>query len=171
MEMKESKDAQCFYDTTELEGGHLERMYWPLHPKRGLSFDEACNKCNSAESKDKSYVIWKLGQTTHFTCGIVSGVRSNYQSSNENIKFVSDEWMVMNRATGIHNNMINIFSDGGDSGSFVYIRDGYLVGMLWKEAAEDLFTYVTPIEAVFEDIKSVCKAADVQLVVRDRDRN
>ncbi|CZR61607.1 uncharacterized protein PAC_11504 [Phialocephala subalpina] len=161
MEMKETKDAQCFYDATELEGRHLERMDWPLHLKRGLSFDEACNKCNSAASKDKSYVVWKLGRTTHFTCGIVSGVRSNYQFSNENIKFVSDEWMVMNRATGIHNNMINIFSDGGDSGSFVYIRDGYVAGMLWKEATEDLFTYVTPIEAVFEDIKSVCKATDV----------
>ena len=63
----------------------------------------------------------------------------------------------------------DVFSKGGDSGSFVWDSDGYVVGMLWGGKEQTFVTYVTPMETILDDIKKACKASDVRLVVRAED--
>ena len=61
----------------------------------------------------------------------------------------TDEWIIAD-AGGEH------FSEGGDSGSFVWDTDGYVVGQLQGGPP-------TPIEVVLEDIRQACGAKKVEL--------
>ena len=60
---------------------------------------------------------------------------------NGKVTFVTDEWMVLN-------SRLHVFSDGGDSGSFVYDSRGYVASILWEGDARELVSYVTTIEGV-----------------------
>ncbi|OQD75914.1 hypothetical protein PENDEC_c005G04444 [Penicillium decumbens] len=55
------------------------------------------------------------------------------------------------------------FSEGGDSGSFVFAEDGDVIALLWGGIERRDVTYVTPIEEVFDDIKRVTGALDVRI--------
>lgn len=131
----------------------------PRYLKRSLAYREVCHKLEQAEANDKRFVVWKCGRTTHHTFGVASGILSMYQSSNQ---VISDEWMVKDK----NQNGNDSFSKDGDSGSFVWDSEGYVVGMLWGGKEQSFVTYVTPMEAILEDIKIVCGASDVRLVVR-----
>jgi len=135
----------------------------PKFLKRGITFEELLNKVAIAEEDDHRYVVWKSGRTTHFTFGIVSSIESDYRSSHD---VVSDELLVKdyNKQGKYYS-----FSRGGDSGSFVWDSEGYVAGMLWGGKYENFVTYVTPIEYVLEDIRLVCNAKEVRLVVRKED--
>ena len=61
------------------------------------------------------------------------------------------------------------FSAPGDSGSLVWDSDGYVCAMLWGGKAGSNIHYVTPFEYVLEDIRQVCNAKEVKLVVRKED--
>lgn len=55
------------------------------------------------------------------------------------------------------------FAEPGDSGTFVSTRLGGVVGLLWGGAERNDIGYVTPIEAVFDDIKKVTGAVEVRI--------
>lgn len=59
----------------------------------------------------------------------------------------------------------NEFAEPGDSGSLIYTNAGKVVGML-VGGNERLPTWTfSPIEDVFEDIKTVTRAEDVRLPI------
>jgi hypothetical protein len=135
----------------------------PKFLKRGITFEEMLKKIAIAEEDDHRYVVWKSGRTTHFTFGILSGIESDYRSF---YGVVSDELLVKDyNKQGTYYS----FSRGGDSGSFVWDSEGYVAGMLWGGKYQNFVTYVTPIEYVLEDIRLVCNAKEVRLVVRKKD--
>lgn len=57
------------------------------------------------------------------------------------------------------------FSEPGDSGSWVFTREGMVVGMVWGGSANSEVSYVTPIEAILDDIKQVTGAAEARIAV------
>ncbi|CZR54025.1 uncharacterized protein PAC_03908 [Phialocephala subalpina] len=143
----------------ELGGKELKAETMPSHLKRALSSKEARHKRNIVEANDKSYIVWKFGRSTHHTCGVVNDVTSIYNSKEG---LVSDEWLIIDKTQ----NGDDAFSKSGDSGSFVWDSDGFVVGLLWGGKEQVFGTYVTPIETLFEDIKNVCGAREVKIVVR-----
>jgi hypothetical protein len=145
--------------------GHDEKKTirdMPSHLGRALTWAEVKNRQETIEMTDgKYYAVWKFGRTSHYTCGIASGIQSNYQDQDG---MVSDEWMV--KDNNVRRRYDSSFSKPGDSGAFVWDCDGYVSGMLWGGKNQTFVSYVTPIEVVLEDIKRVCKAKEVRLVVR-----
>ena len=134
----------------------------PRYLKRSLTRKEVYNQCNQVDEKGKSFVVWKCGRTTHHTCGVFSGVWSNYQSPNG---IVSDEWLVKDKTLDGDDH----FSKSGDSGSFVWNSDGNVIGLLWGGKEQRVVTYFTPMEAVLEDIRQTLGAREVCLMVRPED--
>jgi uncharacterized protein involved in tolerance to divalent cations len=130
----------------------------PGYLKRGLTIEEIRHIQASADEKDKKYVVWKCGRTSHFTFGCANSIDSLYAWDNG--KSVTQEWVVIDK------DRRSAFSDYGDSGSFVWGSDGYVAGMLWGGVEERFYTLVTPIEVILEDIKAVCGAREVKLIVR-----
>lgn len=57
------------------------------------------------------------------------------------------------------------FSEPGDSGSFVFTQEGVVIGMVFGGSAECSVTYVTPIQAILDDIKAVTGALDARIAV------
>lgn len=55
------------------------------------------------------------------------------------------------------------FADPGDSGTFVFTELGGVIGLLWGGAERSTTGYVTPIEAIFDDIKRVTGAVEVRI--------
>jgi hypothetical protein len=145
--------------------GHDEKKTtrdMPSHLARALTWAEVRNRQEAIEMTDgKCYAVWKFGRTSHYTYGIASVIQSNYVDKDG---MVSDEWLV--KDNNVHCRYDTSFSTGGDSGAFVWDCDGYVSGMLWGGKAQNFVSYVTPIEVVLEDIKRVCKAKEVRLVVR-----
>jgi hypothetical protein len=125
-----------------------------------LTFEELLVKKATAEVKGDSYVVWKSGRTTQTTFGIVSRIESDARSESG---VVSDELAV------IDYHKTYPLSDIGDAGSLVWDYDGFVCGMICGGKGDSFVTYVTPIEYVLEDIKAVCGANDVRLVVRDEE--
>jgi hypothetical protein len=137
----------------------------PSSLKRSLTYDETDNSQRTAEQADKRYVVWKHGRSTHFTHGLSNGIKSDFKCAATGL--ITDEWAILD--TKNHANWV--FSAGGDSGSLVWDSEGFVNGLLWGGRVENLATYVTPIEAVIDDIKKVCGTNDVYLVVRDEDKS
>ncbi|KAL2062791.1 hypothetical protein VTL71DRAFT_5863 [Oculimacula yallundae] len=140
---------------------------FPLFLKRSLKTKESQYRQKLAEDKDKMQIVWKFGRTTHYTYGVSSEIESNFKGVDD---LVSDEWMVMDSPAG-RGIYQKYFSMAGDSGSFVWDSDGFVTGLLWGGRQECQRTFVTPIEAVLEDIKTICGAKEVKLVVRPEDAN
>lgn len=57
------------------------------------------------------------------------------------------------------------FAEPGDSGAFLFDRLGQVVGILIGGFKRKETVYFTPIENIFDDIKEVTGAIDVQIVV------
>jgi hypothetical protein len=138
------------------------RVDLPEYLKRGVSLEETLNLQHSAEEVGKKYVVWKFGRTTHYTFGALSGILSDYRSDDG---FITDELMVLD----IKVYRWTTFSDRGDSGSFVWDSDGYVSGMLWGGKEGSSQHYITPIQYLLEDIRQVCNAKEVKLLVRQED--
>jgi hypothetical protein len=135
----------------------------PRYLKRRLDYDEVQNLQDCAEEEDRKYMVWKFGRSTHYTFGDLGGILSNYMSESG---FVSDEQLVIDYDIF---ETSRTFSDDGDSGSLVWDSDGYVCAMLWGGKAGSDVHYVTPFEYVLEDIRQVCNAKEVKLVVRKED--
>jgi hypothetical protein len=135
----------------------------PEYLKQHLTWKEVQSKQAMAEEIDgRRYIVWKHGRTTHFTFGIANDIHSNYNSTTlgtEENPMLTNEWAIKNDPKGA-------FSLPGDSGSFVWDTDGYVVGQLWGGPDGSIFSYVTPIEHVLEDVRQACGATKVELVVR-----
>lgn len=135
----------------------------PTYLKRHLTLQEFLHKQSLAEEEDNRCVVWKFGRTSHFTFGIFSHIKSDYLSTSG---IISDELAVVD-----HNKMSlkGWFSDNGDSGSLVWGSDGFVSGLLWGGKEQESVTYVTPMAYVLDDIRQVCNAKDVGLVIRKED--
>jgi hypothetical protein len=131
----------------------------PKYLKRGLTWEETLNKKDASHH----YVVWKHGRTSHFTYGIGSDVHSDYRTEGPDGEMITEEWMIKD------DKQKRCFSDKGDSGSFVWDTDGFVVGMLWGGKEESFATYVTPIEHLLRDIQSRSGAKEVKLIVRPED--
>lgn len=55
------------------------------------------------------------------------------------------------------------FAEPGDTGAFVFTGLGGVVGLLWGGAERNDTGYVTPIEAIFDDIKRVTGAVEIRI--------
>ena len=88
-------------------------------------------------------IVIKFGKSTGTTVGVVNGIKSDVKVPDSPV--LTREYTVV----GLHGRM---FADRGDSGAFVVKADGVLVGMVIAGSLDSNLTYVTPIEAVFEDI-------------------
>jgi hypothetical protein len=135
----------------------------PEYLKRCLSFEEVLNLQAGADEANSRFIVWKFGRSTHYTFGSVNGILSNYRS---NSGVIADELLVLDHGTF---ETTRPFSDGGDSGSLVFDSEGYVCAMLWggKDCSDT--HYVTPFEYVLEDIRQVCNAKEVKLVIRKED--
>jgi hypothetical protein len=143
-------------------GQSKKRLDMPEYLKRGLSFKETLNLQDSAEEEDKKYMVWKFGRTTHYTFGAISGILSDYRCPSG---ILSDELLVLD----IDVFHAHTFSKNGDSGSFVWDSNGYVSGMFWGGTDGTSQHYITPIQYLLEDIRQVCNAKEVSLVVRRED--
>lgn len=103
---------------------------------------ECINKIGSL-SIDQTVV--KIGRATGVTVGIVNSVRTDVQlpgSPHQTREFV---------VIGMRGRP---FADEGDSGAFVILPDGALVGMVVGGDTKCNLTFVTPIQAIFNDIQT-----------------
>jgi hypothetical protein len=135
----------------------------PYSLKRRLTFQETQNRRLVAEAKDAKFVVWKFGRSTHFMFGFVSHIETDYRSTSG---IVSDQILVVDYRKP---NIGTVFSKMGDSGSFVWDSDGYVIGQLLGGLENRFITWVTPMEYMLEDIRLACNAKDVRLVVRRED--
>ncbi|CZS92135.1 uncharacterized protein RCO7_00720 [Rhynchosporium graminicola] len=124
------------------------------HLKRHLTTKEFRAEQDAVENRDKQLVVWKVGRSTHYTHGASSEIKSNFVSAD---LMVSDEWLVLDTPAHVPQ---RIFSAKGDSGSFIWTSDGFVAGLLWGRRTKAQQTYVTPIEAVLDDIKKCCHAKE-----------
>lgn len=58
----------------------------------------------------------------------------------------------------------NLFSRGGDSGSWVFNKGGRLAGMVFGSNEHDKITYFTHVDDLFSDILEKTGAAGIQLL-------
>lgn len=135
----------------------------PKHLKRDLALEEILNNQTRIEEHDKKYILWKFGRTTHFTSGVFSHIESNYKSESG---VISDELTVVDYSTWQN---WRYFSAPGDSGSFVWDSEGYVAGLFWGGKDQAVHHYMMPIEYLLADIREVCGAKEVKLVVRTED--
>lgn len=106
--------------------------------------------------------------TTLFSCGTITGGRSGYFSrfkanvfSTKEDKYLhtrkSSEYVCLGKPV-LKEPTDTRFADSGDSGSVVFDTEGRIVGLLFTglrpQQNEEGYSYVTPIEDVFEDIKA-----------------
>ncbi|CZT41176.1 uncharacterized protein RSE6_00889 [Rhynchosporium secalis] len=137
----------------------------PRYLKRSLTTEEFKHRQGLVEKENKQQVVWKYGRSTECTYGVSSYIELSFRDVDGT---VSDEWLVLD--TPLYNyNHQRQSSYGLDTGSFVWDPDGFVVGMLWRGRESAHQSYVTPIEAVLEDIKRVCGAEKVELVVRQEE--
>lgn len=103
-------------------------------------------------------LFFKIGRTTALTVGRYSHLdsavnmklpfNSSHTKGNEApIRFSLEHTFVIDG--GIPG---QLFSAGGDSGSWVFDRSGSLAGMIWGSSAAKA-TYVTPIGLIIADIE------------------
>lgn len=158
----ETKDIRYFTRAMKRVGVERYRTDMPNHLRRGLTFEEHLNNGARAEESNNHHVVWKFGRTSHFTFGLSSYIESDYCSDSG---VVSDELVVVDCPGTID----NPFSKSGDSGSLIWDSDGYVCGMLWGGIKNSIISFVTPIEYILEDIRQVCGAKEVKLLVRKED--
>lgn len=132
----------------------------PTHLKRHLTLKEMYARQELAEATGKKFVVWKHGRTTHTTFGIASEIDSDYERSDG---VVSKELLIIDHE--------GVFSDKGDSGSWVWDAEGYVWGLLWGGKDGTRFSYAIPMEVVLDDVKRHLQVSDIELVVRDDDRD
>lgn len=89
--------------------------------------------------------VVKFGKSTGITVGVVSGIKTDSRLPDSPAE--TCEYTVV----GIGGRK---FANRGDSGAFVVQADGALVGMILGGCPDSKVTFVTPIDAVFEDIKA-----------------
>lgn len=158
-----TKKQRYFPTAMKAAGVDKKMVQMPNYLKRHLTLEETLYKQDTTEEEDKKFVVWKFGRSTHFTFGILSTIHSNYLSTSG---IVTDELAIVP-----HDSMVAEygFSGKGDSGSLVWDSDGYVSGLLWGGPVNSVATYITPMEYVLEDIRQVCGAKDVKLVIRKED--
>lgn len=124
----------------------------------------------SIHNMTNGHVVYKVGASTRRTIGQFSAIkpscvikeerymserkrsqRSSDAGNDDDVDVESSEFMFM----GVED---LAFARWGDSGSVVWNRNGYAVGLLFRGQAPNQskgwFAYVTPIEDVFESIKA-----------------
>jgi hypothetical protein len=128
------------------------------HPQT-LSRTRTINQMQSAmNSEDEIRLrVLKRGRSTGWTAGRLNEFKSAVKHQDSPVTW---ELVVVNLR---HN---HLFSKPGDSGSLVFDRFGDVVGLLHGNL--DSETLLTPIEAVFADIKACTGATKVQLDVINR---
>ncbi|KAI9835814.1 MAG: hypothetical protein M1837_003586 [Sclerophora amabilis] len=119
------------------------------YPKpEGEAFFPAFGQRHSIECTTMTIgdVGFKSGRSTKITSGEFNAIKSNVRLPPSPL--ATREWCFVGHDA-------NPFSTKGDSGAWVLSLNGNLGGMLLGGHAEDESkpTYVTPIEAIFEDIK------------------
>lgn len=117
------------------------------------------------DKNKRSTIVFKTGTSSHRTYGILTSIDSDYRSENG---VISTEVLVINDNNTHHSPS---FSADGDEGSFVWDTEGYVCGLLRRGKSRSVTSYMTPIEYVFEDIRKVCNAKEVKLVVRKEDKS
>jgi hypothetical protein len=138
----------------------------PTHLKRHLSLEETSNMEKGLDHTDNRYIVWKFGRTSHFTFGLLSGIYSNYHSDDG---LVTEQLWIVDWVGRLKVEFGN-FSVPGDSGSLIWDNKGYVRGLLWGGMVGTTNHFAMPMQHVLADIKEVCGAKDVQLVVRTEDK-
>ncbi len=90
-------------------------------------------------------IVVKFGRSTGTTVGVVSGIKTDACIPGSPAQ--TSEYTVVGMGG-------RTFANEGDSGAWVVQADGTLVGMVLAACLDSGVTYVTPIEAVFKDIKA-----------------
>lgn len=116
---------------------------------------------NPARALEEDLIVFKLGRSTGWTWGTLSGLRSASittadEHGKEN-KIVTMENVVTGRKHGAP------FSERGDSGSFVFDANLAVVGMVFAGDSNYGNAYIIPCAELFEDIKRQTGAQDVRI--------
>ena len=110
---------------------------------------------------DADTQLYKSGRSTYLTAGryqelaSVTIARVYDPTSGHMVEKVTEERAI----AGIGSD----FSEPGDSGSFVFTASGRVVGVVTAGDERKGVTFMTPIEDVLRDIKSVTGAVEVRL--------
>jgi hypothetical protein len=90
----------------------------------------------------------KFGRTTGWTVGVSNEIKSDI---NHESGVISKEWCILDKSVLPR----QVFSEKGDSGSFVFDFKGRLGGMLygWDENRLAPVTYVTHVDHLFGSIR------------------
>jgi hypothetical protein len=125
---------------------------WPTTLSKIYTINEI--KQAIADEDHAKLRVLKRGRTTGWTAGRINDFVFNVIRDDG---LITTELGVMNLFNGS-----DFFCKAGDSGSLVFDRFGGVIGMIHGCLGYEI-TYVTPIEVVFEDIKSVTGATRVEL--------
>lgn len=109
--------------------------------------------------------VFKLGRSTGFTKGIMNGIETTRfrscglggQSGDALSQSCDIQWAI------VPHNGKGLFSAQGDSGAFVLDSNASMVGLLFAGNTFCAATYITPVAALFEDIKKVTGACGVRV--------
>ncbi|DAA74801.1 TPA_exp: Uncharacterized protein A8136_2219 [Trichophyton benhamiae CBS 112371] len=109
--------------------------------------------------------VFKIGRSTGFTRGIVNGLETTKlrswtfggPSGDTPIQKCGIEWSI------VPDNSKDSFSARGDSGAFVLDDNAHMVGLVFAGNTYCTTTYMTPVAAIFEDIKKITGACGVRV--------
>ncbi|KAM0562358.1 hypothetical protein ACHAPJ_002047 [Fusarium lateritium] len=157
---KQSDDVSDWPNSQTYNGGYLQ--------------DQSHSICYDAEETDWTMPLvrkgWKVGATTGATVGEFHDFRPSVRMSDgKNKKLSSSELYVLhsrlNRSTAT--------PVSGDSGAVVFDHNGGILGLIVGTqrpiCVEKEYSFVTPIEHVFEDIKSSSKGEITDIRVARED--
>lgn len=124
----------------------------------------------SISKMEENTSVWKMGATTGPTCGRYTGYHQ-FASLRE-ARYVDagpDTYEFCFEPP--EGRMVPGLAASGDSGAVVYNTDGVAVGLVFTglnpnkaKKGQSLYTLVTPIEEVFEDIKQMTGIEDIAIV-------
>lgn len=106
--------------------------------------------------------LWKSGRSTRLTSAeygtLVQAQITKQLNEHGQLEVKATHEHMMSTSDGT-------FAEPGDSGAFLFDRLGQVVGILIGGFKRKETVYFTPIENIFDDIKEVTGAIDVQIVV------
>ncbi|KAF4956819.1 hypothetical protein FSARC_11461 [Fusarium sarcochroum] len=151
---------------------HFE-LWKPSYKTYGGFLQDQCSSiCYEADEKDSLPLArngWKVGATTGPTSGHFHDFRPSIRMTHEkHMNFSSSELYVFQDLLGYHKPV----PTSGDSGAVVFDCNGGILGLLVGTqrpfCVKQEYSFVTPIEHIFEDIKSSSQGEITEIrVARD----
>jgi hypothetical protein len=116
-------------------------------------------------SEELDQNVFKRGRSSGVTWGNYAGLQTSdikswkLQPDGTQKEIVGED----RRVLGKPSSTINLFGEGGDSGSFIFDSIGQFIGMYWGCNTVTGASYFTAADALFKDIMHITGATSVNI--------